>query len=1075
MTQLFPEGFNGLANSKHSGVAGSLYRAVGIDAHSEPGLIKVNQKLTKDSGVVVDELCKEAISVSDGSKLWFSSESGKIWRESAGTYTLVYTTDTTGVSFFNDVLDTSTKTLDNTILLTDDTSLTNDALKQAQTVKFTSDTSFDQVEYYLQEIGGIDGSYDLKLSVQTNVNGKPNGTDLQTITQTVVSGDIQSDRHAPYTFTFDKTVNLDANTIYWLILEVVDYADVDAGEAISVSVSNEVEQDMSKFYVTEWSDVFESGDVLTTRLRLKRSTTRNSAVDTTVLTPTVPRTVRITSTYLGRVAGAVGQSFTTTVDTVVDTIAFTLSEAGALDGGYSLQASIQTNESNAPSGNILSSSTRVIGTGDINGTTEVSFTLDNEITLKAGVQYWAVLKPTLLSDIVKTTNADNLTVQAGEGTTAATSLLTGELLAFVDLNVSSTHALNLEESSSQSASITDASQTGLDITGDLSIEAEITLQAQLASNETDVIASKSQSDSNEMGYRFMIRDVGGTNYLSLGISSAGSSETIGQVPFFFFEDIKHHVACSYDASAGEVTFFINGVKYLTTQGSMPTSINDNASNFTVGADNFGASAAPDNFFDGQIDDLRVWNTERTESQILTNRGEDLTGTETGLVSLWKFNNNYTDSNSNGNDLTGVGTPTFAARNNTKWNIDGSSTGDLDGYDAIMKVFKTNIDATTVGEAKCLGAEEFDEYIYWATEKLINRIPVSKITTVNDWSDNAHVGFGQFDNGNASYHPMVLQNLQLFIGDGKGIAKIDEDGLFNSETEFLLKEPEVITAMTPFDIDVLVGTSIVGQNKARALRWNTEGESWSAEDYVEQRAVNAFIRDDNYVYIQAGDFGKIFFYNGEQMEDFKTIIGDYSPTAKAIVNSKSVTTLFGIPRFGFSNLTGNPALQGVYSLGSYSRDYPKILDLSFPISNDEFEDLEIGAILVEDGNMYTSWKHSGGVGVDKLDYTAKYGGAYMESMILTAAEERGVLKTLSELQANYETLPASTAVTFGVKKAYEANYVTQVSKDDTKLLQIRAEVTIPDVAAFQLKTALTASGNTAPSLENIDYQFQKIKR
>jgi len=100
MTQLFPEGFNGLANSKHSGVAGSLYRAVGIDAHSEPGLIKVNQKLTKDSGVVVDELCKEAISVSDGSKLWFSSESGKIWRESAGTYTLVYTTDTTGVSFF---------------------------------------------------------------------------------------------------------------------------------------------------------------------------------------------------------------------------------------------------------------------------------------------------------------------------------------------------------------------------------------------------------------------------------------------------------------------------------------------------------------------------------------------------------------------------------------------------------------------------------------------------------------------------------------------------------------------------------------------------------------------------------------------------------------------------------------------------------------------------------------------------------------------------------------------------------------------------------------------------------------
>lgn len=82
----------GIADSKYSGLANSVHRMVGIDLHSIPGLIQVNQKMTRhDSGEITD-LCKASIDCSNGIRYWFSSTSGKIWQEKNDVYTLVYTT-----------------------------------------------------------------------------------------------------------------------------------------------------------------------------------------------------------------------------------------------------------------------------------------------------------------------------------------------------------------------------------------------------------------------------------------------------------------------------------------------------------------------------------------------------------------------------------------------------------------------------------------------------------------------------------------------------------------------------------------------------------------------------------------------------------------------------------------------------------------------------------------------------------------------------------------------------------------------------------------------------------------------
>jgi len=52
----------------------------------------------------------------------------------------------------------------------------------------------------------------------------------------------------------------------------------------------------------------------------------------------------------------------------------------------------------------------------------------------------------------------------------------------------------------------------------------------------------------------------------------------------------------------------------------------------IGKDNRNAD-----YFDGIIDDVRIWNVARTQQQIQDNMNKELAGNETGLVGYWKFN------------------------------------------------------------------------------------------------------------------------------------------------------------------------------------------------------------------------------------------------------------------------------------------------------------------------------------------------------------------------------------------------------------------------------------------------------
>lgn len=214
-----------------------------------------------------------------------------------------------------------------------------------------------------------------------------------------------------------------------------------------------------------------------------------------------------------------------------------------------------------------------------------------------------------------------------------------------------THTLDLEAGSSQEATAADSAS--LDITGSFTIEAWIKLESNPATNDWYIIAGKGKSASSFPTYSLGLVNDAGTIYMrgvytntagsAKGVATGGTAPTIGT---------WQHWAVTYNSAGGADSgkMYLNGVENVSATQDADT-LESNAVEFSIGSD---PSAK---FFDGIIDDVRVWNVVRTATQISDNYQTELVGNESGLVAYWKLNNANTDATANANDLT-VNTGTF---------------------------------------------------------------------------------------------------------------------------------------------------------------------------------------------------------------------------------------------------------------------------------------------------------------------------------------------------------------------------------------------------------------------------------
>ena len=96
------------------------------------------------------------------------------------------------------------------------------------------------------------------------------------------------------------------------------------------------------------------------------------------------------------------------------------------------------------------------------------------------------------------------------------------------------------------------------------------------------------------------------------------------------QDTWYHIASVYDGA--NLSIYLNG---MLENSASSGAITGRSTSVIIGAEK--QSDNPAVFFNGQIDEVRVWNVARTVEEIREKIGFTLEGSEPGLVSYWQFN------------------------------------------------------------------------------------------------------------------------------------------------------------------------------------------------------------------------------------------------------------------------------------------------------------------------------------------------------------------------------------------------------------------------------------------------------
>ena len=104
-----------------------------------------------------------------------------------------------------------------------------------------------------------------------------------------------------------------------------------------------------------------------------------------------------------------------------------------------------------------------------------------------------------------------------------------------------------------------------------------------------------------------------------------------------------HLAFVTDGTSS-TTIYVNGISQGTITGSLGAAPAGQTLTLGIAKNTAGPDDRP---FSGGIDEVRIWNTQRTAANILGNMDNTLTGTESGLVAQFSFNMGVTGGNNSG--------------------------------------------------------------------------------------------------------------------------------------------------------------------------------------------------------------------------------------------------------------------------------------------------------------------------------------------------------------------------------------------------------------------------------------------
>ena len=274
-------------------------------------------------------------------------------------------------------------------------------------------------------------------------------------------------------------------------------------------------------------------------------------------------------------------------------------------------------------------------------------------------------------------------------------------------------------------------------------------------------------EHNDVTQYFMQRPLGESNprsflplntyngFYYVGVSGWGTIGVTGIMGDSAVADINTwvHNALVFDSTASNIYVYQGGI---TGDDTLANSYLGKTIKTWIGV--FFSTNGATAFYDGLVDEMRMWTTARTLAEINVNKLKELTGSETGLQYYWKFNSTVTSS-ATANTLTLTGTMKYSTDapfvlDTTKYYIDADKGNDANGGQDIVDALASFDSINTAGITL-----EAGDIVYLRTDDTWRE----QLTVPSSGSAGLPITFTKYDSTGESGADPVISGADLVTG------------------------------------------------------------------------------------------------------------------------------------------------------------------------------------------------------------------------------------------------------------------------------------------------------------------------
>ncbi len=214
----------------------------------------------------------------------------------------------------------------------------------------------------------------------------------------------------------------------------------------------------------------------------------------------------------------------------------------------------------------------------------------------------------------------------------------------------------------------------------------------------------------------------------------------------------YHVAAAWKSSTTVAYITING--QVDVSGSLGPGSDFTANDiFYIGA----IFSPAERFFNGKIDEVRVWNADFSLATIRANMYKELSGTETGLVAYYKLNESSGTSTADAQSS--------ASHNATLYNMTGNEWQASAAFAGPKQALDFTLDYVTISSIFGLSTTTLtvESWVYLASTS-----EKGAFVHIGDHDTGYGIGVGSSDWDNAGNELIVLYDLRRWIPSGINI-------------------------------------------------------------------------------------------------------------------------------------------------------------------------------------------------------------------------------------------------------------------------------------------------------------------